>query len=258
MRPKPYIGITGFMTGDEVDKVLDALSEDTDRLVMIGGLVSSKTLRHEPNKWPQRYPSPDKLCKIFRGYRNLLNLIHFNTKEPEKLFDDMCLAQDLAGPNCHGFQLNIAWPDKRVLERYKKYALFHHKTIVLQCGGNALREVGSPFNLGLRLRDYEGLVDYVLVDPSGGLGKEFDPGYAQAAFYYILQNAINPSSIGLGIAGGLHAGNLDCLRKLMPEFEFSIDAEGKLRDKEDHLDIAAAQAYLKAADALYREHKKAA
>ena len=116
------------------------------------------------------------MCKIFRGYRNLLNLIHFNTKEPEKLFDDMCLAQDLAGPNCHGFQLNIAWPDKRVLERYKKYALFHHKTIVLQCGGNALREVGSPFNLGLRLRDYEGLVDYVLVDPSGGLGKEFDPG----------------------------------------------------------------------------------
>lgn len=258
MRPQRYIGITGFMSREEVDGVLSVLSDERETLVMIGGLVSAKTLQDGQSKWPKRYPEPNTLGKIFPSYRNVLNLIHFNTRNQDRLLFDMNWTQDLAGPNCHGFQLNIAWPDKKVLEQYKKGSMFRNKTIVLQCGAKAMKEAGSPFNVGMRLRDYEGLVDYVLIDPSGGLGKEFNPEDARAAFYYIRENARDSNAIGLGIAGGLHAGNLGNLQSMLPDFEFSIDAEGKLRDGNDNLDIAAAQAYLRAADALFRQYKKMA
>src|SRR5438105_4591331 len=109
MRPEAYIGITGFVARKEVDEVFAALTKDTNRLVMVGVLVSDKTLAGEKNKWPQRYPKPDVLSTIFRSYRNALNLIHFNTKEPNRLLYSMSMAQDLAGFDCHGFQLNIAW-----------------------------------------------------------------------------------------------------------------------------------------------------
>ena len=242
------------MTHQEVGCVLGALPEDSDRLVMIGVLVSSKTIRGEANKWPMRYPVPDALCRIFPSYeyQNLLNLLHFNTKEPEKLFEQMCVAQELAGPYCHGFQLNIAWPHKNTLKRYLRFAAAYEKKIVLQCGGKALDLCGrSPAKIAERVREYEGLVEYVLIDPSGGLGQEFDLTFAANCFRELQK----VESIGFGIAGGLHADNLDRLRPLLREFpDFSIDAEGRLRDADDNLDIDKARAYLKAADVLFREY----
>lgn len=258
MRPQPYIGITGFTHRDQINAVVhDALPVDTDRLVMAGVLVSNRTLRGETNKWPNRYPKPEGLKDIFPRYNCLLNLIHFNTKEPDKLLDDMCKAQDLAGPNCDGFQLNIAWPDKKVLEQYKTRAQFKRKVVVLQCGARAIQEAGSPGNLGLRLHQYDGLIDYVLLDPSGGLGKEFHEAEMHAMLYYAREYTW-PITFGLGVAGGFHAGNLERLQPLLKEFDLSIDAEGKLRGQDDHLDMAAASLYLRKADQLFRQYRKAA
>ncbi len=256
MRPQPYIGITGFMSRKEVNWVLMPFIEKIDRPIMVGVLVSSRTLRGEANKWPNRYPKPEVLRELFPAYGNLLNLIHFNTKEPDSLLYDMCLAQDLAGPNCHGFQLNIAWPDKKVLEDYKAKAQFRQKTIVLQCGAKAIKEAGSPFDLGLRLKQYEGLIDYVLLDPSGGLGQDFHEAEMAAMLYYVRENA--SIDLGIGIAGGLHPENLERLRPLASRFEFGIDAEGKLRNADDHLDLPKAALYLQNADRLFREYKQAA
>jgi len=258
MRPKPYIGITGFMTQGEVEGVLDVLPIGTDQLVMIGVLASNKTLRGEENKWPKRYPKPETLETIFPSSSDLnsLNLIHFNTNEsPVGLFREMCGAQVLAGPHCHGFQLNVVWPYTRALYQYKRYTSFARKTIVLQCGNKALSECEwSPKEIAKRVRGYEGLVDYVLIDPSGGLGKEFDPEFAKACFHELQKI----ETMGFGVAGGLHAGNLHRLYSLIEEFpDFSIDAEGKLRTVEDDLDVEAAKAYLKAAYNKFHEYRVA-
>lgn len=256
MRPQPYIGITGFTHRDQINAVVhDALPADTDRLVMAGLLVSNRTLKGETNKWPNRYPRPELLKNIFPRYNCLLNLIHFNTKEPEKLLDDMVRAQDMVGPNCDGFQLNIAWPDPRILEQYKKTA-FRNKVVVLQCGGKAIEEVGKASNLAMRLRFYDGLADYVLVDPSGGYGKDFNYAAMYSMLEWLYRDA--PKKMGIGIAGGLSPDNLDRLRPLLEEFEFSIDAEGKLRHPDDTLDMATASNYLRKADSLFRERKQAA
>ena len=51
------------------------------------------------------------------------------------------------------------------------------------------------------------------------------------------------------VAGGLHSGNIaELLSPLLPEWSaVSIDAEGRLRDADDHLNTDAAVAYLQAA-----------
>jgi hypothetical protein len=259
MRPQPYIGITGFMTTGEINEVLDVLPRGTNRQVMVGVLVSSKTLRGIPNKWPQRYPKPDELSQIFTERREALNLLHFNTKEPEHLLEDMLLAQSMAGPNCHGFQLNIAWPDKEVLKQYRNRKPEHASqrgVVVLQVGGKALDECGrDAAKIAARVHEYEYLADYVLIDPSGGIGQEFDVDFARQCF---IELESQTTYMGYGIAGGLHVGNLDRLTSLLGDFSFSIDAEGKLRNTEDNLDVAVARAYLSGADALFAEHKKAA
>ena len=54
--------------------------------------------------------------------------------------------------------------------------------------------------------------------------------------------------LGLVVAGGLHAGNIDeLLSPLLPRWaNVSIDAEGRLRDADDVLDLGAAVSYLRA------------
>ena len=136
----------------------------------------------EKNKWPNRYPDPDKVAGIFPDHPLALNLVHYNTKTPEYLFDEMVAVTQIAGPNFHGFQLNIAWPDPEALKRYRNY--FHKVKIVLQVGQRAFLSVAeSPEKLALKVKsEYTGLVDYVLLDPSGGLGKFFDPIYIAPYF----------------------------------------------------------------------------
>ncbi|TSC69336.1 MAG: Uncharacterized protein G01um101456_241 [Parcubacteria group bacterium Gr01-1014_56] len=257
-RSEPYIGITGFTTAGEINGVLDVLPRYTYRQVMVGVLVSSKTLRGIPNKWPQRYPKPEKLSQIFTAHRKALNLIHFNTKEPERLLDDMLLAQSMAGPNCHGFQLNIAWPDKGVLKQYRDTKPEHASqsgAVVLQVGSKALDECGrDPTKIAERVHEYEYLADFVLIDPSGGVGQEFDVDFTRQCF---IELESKTTYMGFGIAGGLHAGNLDRLAPLLEDFSFSIDAEGKLRNVEDNLDVEAAKAYLKSADEKFRQYEVA-
>jgi hypothetical protein len=264
MRPRPYIGITGFTDVAQVAGVLDLLPLRSNRLIMAGVLVSDKTLRGMPSRrYPQRYPHPvrEKLPKIFLGNARLLNLVHFNTHEPSNLYQDLCLAQELAGPCCHGFQLNMAWPDPRQLGWYRERARFERKTIVLQCGPTALKEVNElPRKLAARLKEYSGLIDYVLIDPSGGTGTDFQ---VLSIVAYVRELFAEFPTLGVGIAGGLHGQNvveqLDIPFRYFSRAGVSIDAEGKLRDPQtDKLSIEACREYLQRADTLAAQHTAAA
>ena len=170
----PYIGVTGFMSRAEVDEVLKAIPAGAERLLMVGVLVSSKTMQGIPNKWPKRYPSADQIAGIFPDHRLALNLVYFNTKDPSELLSQMLEVTKLGGENFHGFQLNIKWPNPYTLEEYKKE--YPDKIIVLQCGEAALDAVScNPTILVEVAENYIGVCDYLLVDPSGGLGKPLNP-----------------------------------------------------------------------------------
>ncbi|MBI2450547.1 MAG: hypothetical protein HYV47_03355 [Candidatus Nealsonbacteria bacterium] len=109
MIKKPYVGITGFMRRQEVSAVLEQANLRV-RMLMVGVLVSSKTLSGRQNKWPNRYPKIKEMADIFPEDPNALNLIHYNTDEPETLANQLLELTDRGGHNLRGFQLNIAWP----------------------------------------------------------------------------------------------------------------------------------------------------
>ncbi|MDO8571054.1 MAG: hypothetical protein Q7R79_00055, partial [bacterium] len=127
------------MDRQEVQEAQDAIPPTSDRLLMVGVLVNSKTLNGEVTKNPNRYPAICKVSKIFTRHKNVLNLVHFNTKEPDLLLENLEMVTTLAGPHLHGFQLNMAWPNISALYYYRERN--PNIKIVLQVGGRALEMV---------------------------------------------------------------------------------------------------------------------
>jgi hypothetical protein len=253
MRPRPYIGITGFVAQAEVRKVLAAYPDNARHRLMAGVLMSSLTLAGRDDPQPHRHPPREAVAGIFVTHPQALNLIHYHTaSRGEALTAEMLAARRHAGSHCHGFQLNLRWPDPAALQAYRRSADNPRQpdVIVLQCGPGAMTETPSALQLAARVAGYRGLVDFVLIDPSAGQGKPFDATFAGACFGE-LGNTV--PDMGFGVAGGLAADSVAQLRPLVAAHpDFSIDAEGRLRHAEDDLDVDAAIAYVNAATNLLR------
>ena len=247
---KPYIGITGFVSQDEAREILRMPGLDfRKRLIMIGILASQKTMNGLQNKWPNRYPTMDKIAGIFPKDQLALNLIHYNTKEPESLLEQLTRMVEIGGENLNGFQLNLAWPSPAAIEKFR--AKFIGIQIVLQVGNHAMEIIGhSEAKLARRVTEYKGLVDYVLLDPSGGYGKEFNP---KAARNYLNVLKFQNLDIGLGVAGGLSPDTLHLIEPLAKDFPgLCVDAEGRLRDDNDSLSLRLAKDYVSRALQILR------
>ena len=245
---KSYIGVTGFMSRAEVDAVLTAIPAGAERLLMVGVLVSSKTMEGIPNKWPKRYPSAGQIAGIFPDHPLALNLVHFNTKDPNDLLAQMLKVTELGGENFHGFQINIKWPNPHTLWQYKQK--HPEKIIVLQCGEAALEEMDcNPIVFASVADNYKETCQYLLIDPSGGLGKPLNP---HKGLEYLKELNARVKHMSFGIAGGLSPAILEDLMgpivKVYPST--SIDAEGRLRDGDDNLDVAVAKDFVSKAYAL--------
>ena len=248
----PYIGITGFTSPDEMAAVLTTLPAEPSRLLMCGVLLSNALLSGEPSDAPNRCPSPDDIADIFSDDPRCLNLVHYRPRAGVNLTDALTRAMDVGGPNCHGVQINatrgVPWPDPAALIEFLNRS--HPRRIVLQAGREAMASVdGDPTQLAQRCAEYTGIVTDVLVDASEGLGLPLD---AARSAEYLDALAVAAPGLGMVVAGGLHAGNTDeLLSPLLPRWaNVSIDAEGRLRDADDVLNVGAATAYLQAAIAL--------
>jgi hypothetical protein len=247
----PYIGITGFMHSSEIGKLICSLPHDLDYKLMVGVLASYRTLENMSEKYPKRYPDVLDIDDIFWHHNRTLNLIHYSTNLQDKTADalsvELTKVMYWGGRDCHGLQLNLTWPDVRALEEYKK--LFDENYLVLQIGKRAFERIGNnPLNLVAKLKDYQGLVDYVSLDMSGGQGLNLNCLMMRD---YLMCLYDNDLPFNYCVAGGLSAKSLDSFAGLFEEFnELSIDAESNLRDQEDKLDILIAQEYLCKASTL--------
>ena len=249
----PYIGITGFCSRSEVDAVLASVPAEPNRLLMCGVLLSNALLSGEPSDAPNRCPAPDRIAAIFSDDPRCLNLIHYRPQPDANLADALARATEISGPHCHGVQINATrgapWPDPQALDTYRERS--RPARIVFQAGREAMESVDhQPEELARRCAEYSGLVTDVLVDASEGLGLPLDA--ARSADYLAAIRSAAPE-LGLVVAGGLHSGNIsELLSPLLPEWPaVSIDAEGRLRDADDRLDVRAAAAYLRAATRLF-------
>lgn len=253
MRPVPYIGVTGVNSPRHVTQILKVMPEDSPHQLMIGVLVSRQSLKGTTNR---RYPGPERFSQIFSPHPKAFNVLHYYSDkvDTQAIVDDLAFADAMAGPYCHGVQLNLAWPDPQLLELYKEVS--RGKKIILQCGPLALKEIGQSGDaLVARLQNYQELADYVLIDPSGGAGRDFDPDQVQQ-YFECLERI---SGIGFGVAGGLEAANLYRLRPLIAQFgPFSLDAEGRMRDKNDLFKPGAARAYVRDGAGLFKQYTSSA
>lgn len=254
MRPQPYIGVTGFMTRGEVLAILSGMPRG--RLLMVGVLASAKTLRGEPNSWPNRFPPTGEICNIFVYDPRALNLIHLATDDPTNLERQLELAinhssSGFSGSALNGFQLNMVWPDPNKLR-----AVFERRKlrIVLQIGSTAFRKVDEDAEkLAIKLDDYIGIATDILFDLSGGLGREIDAARALPVLRAV--RARHPN-LGLGVAGGLSAETIHLIDPIIQEFpDVSIDAEGKIRDDKDaRLNLEKTAHYIGKATRAFHDH----
>lgn len=246
----PYIGITGFTDKREVEDVLCAMPKRSKRKLMVGVLASSDTLRGRLNaENPNRYPPVGDISKIFTDHPRALNLIHYDTKDPDRLLRQLIMATSVGGVDLHGLALDIAWPLPSVLKAYRDK--HPDKIIVLKIGQEALETVGRSFATLLRriTEKYAGLIDYVTLDASA---KEYEPLDTKLARIFLQAFSFNNLNLGLGVSGGLSAENLKFVRPLTFYFQdFNIDADSGLRDGSDNLDMGEAVRYVKDASLMF-------
>lgn len=235
MRPT-YIGITDFdsraRTFEFLGKFLAARNPGSTRMLMVGVMMSYKTLNDIPSKWASVWPKKENVADIFFPDPNLMNTLHYADYDGETTRDDITNALRLAGSDIDAFQFDMIWPAPALCEEVKDS--LNDVSTILQLNKRAMEVVSnSPSELVLRLREYRELIDYALLDMSMGRGKPMDP-----VALSITANAILSSSVfEVSVAGGLGPDTLHLLDELQPLFpRLSIDAQGQLRRSGNSLD----------------------
>lgn len=244
---RPYVGITGFMSDAEVVKVLDAMP-DMGHALMVGVLVSEKTLNGLPNKHPNRYPRIGDIRGIFTDDPRVLNLVHYHTKSCAGLERQLDLLVELGGPSVHGIQLNMADPPLDQLRAFK--ARHPGLKLVVQANHHMFRSAEySPQRLAKTALGYAEVAEYLLFDLSGGSGMLCNCDLL-CNFVCTMKRSAVP--LRLGIAGGLGVYTLHTIKQLLRQNpDLSIDAESRLRTEDDRLDIGLAVEYIQRAARIF-------
>lgn len=243
MNCKPYIGVTGFTTRQEVEEALSAMPGNSQRLLMVGILASYKTLNGRAPGNPKRYPDIHAIKNIFTDHPQALNLIHYNTKETEDLMSQLNSLTEEGGSCLHGFQLNICWPPDWQLIRFRENN--PDMRIVLQISEKAFGAAEySAKKLCSQINNYKDSITDVLLDSSGGTGKTLRPDFMN---YYISAIRSLCPNIGIGVAGGLSSNTPHLIEAVALHYpDVSIDAEGRLRNiANDTLEIESVKLYIK-------------
>lgn len=249
-RRRQYFGVAGVTTGEEVSRIvgfLDVLDLPEHVRFMNGPLVSYKTLNgHEPSN-PKRYPVITSLPGLLVTDPRVFNIIHYNSKEPN-LFAQLCQLMRIS-PWIHGIQLNIANPSLEKLARFRK--AYPETLIVLQIGSGVFESCHhNVVELIQYVRRYEDVVDYALLDLSGGKGVPFDTSIADRFVHGV---AIERIPVMVGVTGGLNADRVLSLSDLLArDRSLCWDAESGLRTDGDVLDLDKCFAFCAASAAILK------
>lgn len=263
MNAKPYIGVTGIVTMDDVRTIAECVQmlPPTHRL-MAGVLVSAKTLRGQSTT-NRRYPPVDDVGGLLAELDNVgaWPVVHFNCREdlPEHL-DTLAQRFFLA----RGLQLNVVRPDVEAVAKFT--AQRRDMAFILQVNRGAVpraTEITARVVLDYVAR-YDTVASYALLDLSGGEGRAMSPDLAWQVLDQWRWEGPAPA-----FAGGLGPDANDLLTEfaagLREPRRFSMcsfDAESKLRTAvgdpvpeapyQDQLDAAKTTAWVAAVCRLIR------
>ena len=254
----PYIGITDFTSSKQVHSMLKVFRthrrRGSQRKLHVGVMMSYKTLHGIPTKWSNAFPQKETIASIFSYNDDVYNCLHYADYEDcPVLSRNLSRAISCGGIGIHALQLDMVWPDPgQVADGI--HSSRKQIEVVLQVGRRALDETeNNPHLLVEKLADYEGVINRVLLDKSGGEGRSMN-----AVELLPFARAIREKfpKLGLVVAGGLGPETMHLVEPLVREFpELSIDAQGKLRlsgNALDPVDWKMAGAYLVKALELLR------
>lgn len=262
-RPQPYIGVSGIGHYEQHGEIIDlALRERPDLLgyfIMIGIQATGKTqVLDIPNKRGQMWhPVGDSIAEAASnedsGFTKPYIHVFFDGKN--ELEQGVANVMRRTRHYVQGLQFNgLAWLDtdyRPFLSIFK--ADYPSQSIILQAGSITL-DNHSPSELADGLKTMP--VDYLLLDPSGGEGKQMDLTRIRNYVDEIYQSQL---PVGVAVSGGLDAQNVEGLiGPLMEEYpDLSCDAEGRLRkgaEGSTMIDIDAVDAYLVACKQTIQRH----
>jgi hypothetical protein len=233
-----YIGICDFPSGEQALKTVEFFQNlcKGHRLgskLMVGVMMSFKTLTGQPSKWTAAWPKNEEIAGIFVEHPAVLNTLHFADYDGNTTVWHLLEAAKFGGPRLQAIQLDMIWPPDVIIKGLKRK--FPHLKMVLQINTHALEIIeDSPGLLVERLKKYGNLLDYVLLDKSHGRGVGMD---AQGLLPFVRAISDHLSNLQVGVAGGLGPSTMDLVLPVVYEFpNVSIDAQGKLRPSGSALD----------------------
>lgn len=250
---KPYVGVTGITKITEAKSVVDLFYKyrrGKKHRLMVGFLVSKKgLLAREKLTGGSRYPSLEEMPALLEasGYDDVIRTIHYHSKG-RKLCDEIerVMDQDGITGSVEAVQFNVKFPPdedeiRSVLED------FPGMEMILQANEGALSFYdGNPEGFANLVSARFAGIHHVLIDPSGGRGIEMDV-LKMVSFYETLKKTMPKTSVGF--AGGLGPENIfdivNGCKVLLNTDDFSVDAETKLRDGADVLDLDRVEVYMR-------------
>lgn len=233
-----YIGICDFPNGEQAlktAKFFQKLCADhrLNSKLMVGVMMSFKTLTSQPSKWAASWPKNEEVANIFIDHPAVFNTLHYADYDCNTSVSHLVEAAKFGGPRLQAIQLDMIWPPDVIIKGLKRK--FPNLQIVLQINTKALEAVGNdPDVLVEWLKKYDSLLDYVLLDKSHGRGVGMD---AQGLLPFVRAISDRLLMIEVGVAGGLGPSTMDLVLPIVYEFpNVSIDAQGKLRPSSSALD----------------------
>ena len=252
----PYVGITDFMTFEQVKKMLAVfkthLPPQSKRKLHVGVMMSYKTLQGLETKWSKAFPQKEMIASIF-GSNDVYNCLHYADYRRNSGYLDLARAISFGGIGIHALQLDMIWPEPGDISG-GVHTSRKQIEVILQIGNKSIEEAdNNPETVAYKLEDYDGVIDRVLLDKSMGQGVTMD---AETLIPFARAIRRRFSNLGLGVAGGLGPSTTGLVKPIVKEFpDVSIDAQGKLRpsgDALDPVDWEMAEQYLVEALKLFR------
>ena len=247
-KAKPYIGVTGFKTVDEIKQVADIFEKKgfpNENYTAMFGFLSSREKMDDVTAVGRKTPSMQSLRGLIEAVPSwALSMIHYYTPNREKVGSEMrfFLSYERLDEVCKAVQLNVDWPEISQAELLK--STYPKLELALQLPKRATQGI-TMRGIAAKASAYDKFVSYALIDPSGGKGEEFDTLYVSQLIRALDKTMLTTR---LGVAGGFCSQtvkkNIPLIKSAYQEKIF-IDAQGRLRTEDQtSLDMDEVDSYV--------------
>ncbi|MDE1854889.1 MAG: hypothetical protein KGH57_01025 [Candidatus Micrarchaeota archaeon] len=238
---------------------------DTDPTPMLGLQASQKTLRFGFSEGNRRVPHRDDIPEILCAVEEeVFPTLHYYTKEPALLVSELDTLLSIRSIYDRGLvggvQINKVWPTPEQVSEIR--SRFPKLKITLQMSSSVTGGMTGEQVADRLAKEYAD-VEYIILDQSGGKGIEFDMSESVSAYLTFRARGVKSNIV---IAGGLDGSNvrrkITAIQSGVDSLDFSIDAEGGLRDRvgegygNDVLNPAYVQSYLEGASERFLPQKR--